>query len=574
MILSEPFTVMTSPRANATFEAGEPIVLEARHLPPEIGSIAGVRFFAGTNEIASLTNAPFSFVWTNAAPGEYLLRAIADDTFRRPFRSEYVPIFVQGAGPPVNDNFTNRLSLSGLVARGSKPAVGATLQSGEPRPAPGYGGRTLWWSWTAYDGSPVTISAKNSSAAETSVAVYIGDSIDRLLFVTKGVPEANFFPEAGRTYAIAVEPKNSAELVTLDIAAGDVRVEEVSPNPRVGEPALLTLRGSAARSITNVQVFAGADLIAITDRAPVTLTNEFTKNGFFNLVAIATDARGIRTISAPFLIAVRPANDALSDATELNGFTANADFSSEAATSESFDPVSFGESSHSIWYSWKAPADGFCRLRVGRRTGALGAYLLRSDLSPPTLETMNLTSGAESGELEFVASAGSTYHFLLGAEFSESGRLTLQLRPLNDAFTHRAHVNGYLTEQVFRPINGRLETNEPAIPNLAFTNRSSAWWSWTAPATGVARIDTVPSNAPVALSVFTGTDLTELALLGQSSQAGFLEFQAEEGNVYHIRAIGRAEVKLRGKHSDHAPRRAAGSTGEQPAFPNSCSCAT
>src|SRR6185369_283600 len=48
---------------------------------------------------------------------------------------------------PVNDDFTNRIPLTGtnLVIRGSN--VGATFEADEPYFGPGT--NTVWWSWTA-----------------------------------------------------------------------------------------------------------------------------------------------------------------------------------------------------------------------------------------------------------------------------------------------------------------------------------------------------------------------------------------------------------------------------------------
>jgi hypothetical protein len=222
-----------------------------------------------------------------------------------------VPIFVRAAGPPQNDDFAQRLKLTGTILHMTKPAGQATLEPEEPRPQPGYGGQTLWWSWTAYDHSPVTVSAQNSSSTETSVAVYRGQSIDKLFLVSQGIPQTRFVPEAGITYAIVVEQKNRAEFVTLDIAVADTRIERISPTlPRAGEPVALTLAQST-RSITNVQLLAAEQLIAMTNRAPTNLNYRFATNGFFDLVTVSRDARGIETVSAPFRISVRPANDSL-----------------------------------------------------------------------------------------------------------------------------------------------------------------------------------------------------------------------------------------------------------------------
>lgn len=548
MIQAEPSAQLISPAPSTSFDLGEPITLEARHRPAEIGSIARIRFLDGQNEIAIVTNAPFLFVWTNATPGEHNLRAIADDTFRRPFRSQSVPIFVNVAGPPSNDNFTNRLLLSGNVVRSIKPSAAATLES-EPRPAFDYSGRTLWWSWTAWDDSPVTISAQNSSAPDTSVAVYHGDSFEALARVTRGISHVQFTPVAGQTYNIVLEPKDLADLVTLDIATADVRVQRVMPAlVRAGDSVAVNVTGSSTRSITNAQLFADTQLIGSTDSAPATLTHNFATNGFINLFVEATDSRSIQTLSEPFRVRVRPRNDALKDAAPLAGVSTNTTFSSEAATSEPLDPVTFATNAHSIWYRWDAPGDGVCRLTVPDREpgSALGVYVLRNDNVPSSLEPITVKTNTGTDFLEFIASAGTTYHFLVAADHPETGSLTLDLRPiirpLNDAFAHRAHLQGQSAQAIFRLTDGTLEPSEPAIPNLGLFNPASAWWSWTAPATGDARLEVSDPTGRVALAVFSGATSSALTLLQQVAETSFLEFPVTEGNVYHFRVLGPADL--------------------------------
>ncbi len=419
MIAAEPSAQLISPKPRATFDLNEPIFLEARHRPAEIGSIARVRFLNGTNEIASLTNAPYTVVWTNAPPGEHRLRAIAEDTFRRPFRSEAVDVIVRPAGSPPNDNFAQRLSLFGLAARSIKPATNATSEPGEPQPLPGYQGQTLWWSWTAYDRTPVTISAQNSSAADVSVAVFRGGAITNLVLVTNGVPQVRFVPEEGITYAIALEPRTSADYLALDIAAADVRVQTVRPPiARAGDIAEIVLTPSSARAITNVQIFAGTELLGSTNSSASSILVRLNASGIFNIAVVATDTRGIQTISVPYRFVVRP---------------------------------------------------------------------------------------------------------------------------INDSFAHRGHLPGYDNEEVFHVGGGTTETAEPALPNLGAANLSSEWWSWTAPATGKARVDVRPDSQGIAIEVFAGTNLTGLTLVQQSTNGSPLEFIAQENEVYHLRVTGGAD---------------------------------
>jgi hypothetical protein len=540
VIRAEPSVQLIHPQSRRTFDLNEPIRLEGRHRPPEIGAIARMRFFDGSQEIGVVTNAPYALLWNNATPGEHSLRAIAEDTFRRPFRSEFVTIFVRSAGPPENDNFAQRLPISGLVLQSTKPATAATAEPGEPRPAENYSGKTLWWSWTAYNRTPVTISAQNSAITDTSVAVFRGDALANLVFITNGIAAVRFIPEAGVTYAIALEPRTNADFVSLDIAVADVRVQRVSPSvPHAGERTVVTLTGSTLRSVTNVQLFAGTRLLANINGAPQTFGVQFSTNGSQSLVVVATDARGIQTTSTPFSVVVRPANDSLSGAVPVTGFRSTARFSSVAATTEALDPVRFEGDTRSVWYAWKAPADGIATVTTPNRQGAtaLGAFVVRTN-GTVFLESAAAASGSSVGAIEFYARGGTTYHLLIAADHEETGMLSVSLRPANDAFQHRGEPTGYSAERTFHLAGGGLEPNEPAIPNLTFTNLSSAWWSWIAPASGTAHIETSSPTGRVALTVFSGTNLNSLSVVSQNEGAATLEAEVTEGKTYHIRLIG------------------------------------
>jgi len=220
-----PGAEILSPRPFEMFDFGEPIVLRARHKTPEIGSITKMRFMRGTQEIASVTNAPYEFLWTNAPAGEHNIRAIAEDSFRRPFRSDIFTITVRQPGAPDNDLFARRVPLYGLNLRRIKPSASATVEPNEPglrltNPA----GATLWWTWTAYDATPVTISAQNSSASGASVSVFTGTNLTSLNPIAQALPSVRFTPQPGVTYAISVDPTTRGDLVVLDIKTGDLPI--------------------------------------------------------------------------------------------------------------------------------------------------------------------------------------------------------------------------------------------------------------------------------------------------------------------------------------------------------------
>lgn len=416
LVPASPMTELLSPKPFELFDVGEPIMLRARHLPPGIGQITIVRFFRGNQEIGADTNAPYEFTWTNAPPGEHNLRAVAQDSFRRPFRSSITTVNVRPNGAPENDLFARRINLDGLYLRRIKPSTSASVEIGEPilRAQSAADGATLWWSWTAYDDSPVTISAQNSSSPGAQVAVFLGSSLATLELVASGSPHARFQPQAGVTYAISVDPAARGDQIVLDLATADVRINSASPNVlKPGQAVTLSLTGSNLRHVTNVNLYAASEFIGRSTVAPATLTTAVRTNGYLDLVAVAADQFGIETVSPPLRVTVRPRND---------------------------------------------------------------------------------------------------------------------------SFPERSSIAGNQFSVTFSPLAGSFEASEPFLPDLGSLQLGSTWWSWTAPNTGPAHLQLGSGSAGI-LAVFTGSTFADLRLVGQSTEAGTIRFDARAGRTYHIRVV-------------------------------------
>ena len=73
-----PAIAITNPIANVSFAKFTNILIEAQTSDLN-GTVTNVAFFEGTNLIATVSSAPFSFLWTNVAPGSYVLTAQATD---------------------------------------------------------------------------------------------------------------------------------------------------------------------------------------------------------------------------------------------------------------------------------------------------------------------------------------------------------------------------------------------------------------------------------------------------------------------------------------------------------------
>src|SRR6266567_9506169 len=68
-----------------------------------------------------------------------------------------------GAAGPANDNFSNRITLTGTNVAITGSNVGATREMGEPAHAGNPGGQSVWWSWTAPTNGEVVINTDDST---------------------------------------------------------------------------------------------------------------------------------------------------------------------------------------------------------------------------------------------------------------------------------------------------------------------------------------------------------------------------------------------------------------------------
>jgi glucose/arabinose dehydrogenase len=94
-----PSVTITSPASGATFQSGATIQINASALDSD-GAISKVEFFQGTNRLGEDTTNPYSFAWSNVAPGNYSLTAKATDNQGATTISTGVNIIVQSSAPP------------------------------------------------------------------------------------------------------------------------------------------------------------------------------------------------------------------------------------------------------------------------------------------------------------------------------------------------------------------------------------------------------------------------------------------------------------------------------------------
>ena len=80
---------------------------------------------------------------------------------------------------PANDNFADRILLSGASGRATGTNVSATRQSGEPDHAGNRASRSVWWKWVAPSDGTATFDTAGS-AFDTIISISTGQSLTGL----------------------------------------------------------------------------------------------------------------------------------------------------------------------------------------------------------------------------------------------------------------------------------------------------------------------------------------------------------------------------------------------------------
>jgi subtilisin family serine protease len=130
--------------------------------------------------------------------------------------------------PPPNDQFANRMVLSGSSVTTLGNNVNATKEAGEPLHAGNSGGKSVWWTWTAPNSGPVAVTTAGSSF-DTTLGVYTGTVVSGLTLVagdddSGGWPASavSFNAKVGTAYQIAVDGFDDG--FPFGAAEGDIRL--------------------------------------------------------------------------------------------------------------------------------------------------------------------------------------------------------------------------------------------------------------------------------------------------------------------------------------------------------------
>ena len=493
---------------------------------------------------------------------------------------------------PANDFFTNRFTLSGAAASTSAYNYGATRETGEPNHAGYTGGKSVWWTWTAPTNGQVTVTITNSSFYAL-LGVYRGSSVASLTNIASGQGNngsATFKVVGGAAYQIAVDGYSGVtgtfalslnfspvqpndfftNRLTLTGTAISTSAYTFGATKETGEPYHAGYSGGQSVWWTWTAPTNGLVILNITNSSNSTLVGVYTGStvsglnpvannyGYDNVVsfsAIAGTSYQIAvdcsyslgasfTLSLNFLAA--PANDLFADRFTLSGTAVATSGSNNSAGSEPGEPNHAGYfGGHSVWWTWTAPTDGVVVLNTTNNSfqTALAVYT-GSNVSALSLVAANAYYSGYSSLLTFNAVAGNVYQIAVATTYGLGGPFDLNLnyRPGNDIFTNRYALSGSRTT-----VTGSnfLATKEPSEPNHAGNfGGKSVWWTWMALTNALVTVDTIGSSFDTLLAIYTGTNVSGLALVASDDENGatntsLVAFSVVAGATYQIAVDGR-----------------------------------
>jgi Ca2+-binding RTX toxin-like protein len=243
---------------------------------------------------------------------------------------------------------------------------------------------------------------------------------------------------------------------------------------------------------------------------------ETRKRGYLGRRLVALLTLSLAAMLWPAAASAAPANDDFANAQVITGPIGRVIGSNVAATKELGEPDhADNPGGHSIWCSWTAPADGAVVFTTaGSSFDTLLAAYTGAAVNALTPVAAN-DDGAQVGPrslISFPVSESVTYQIAVDGFSGKVGSVNLRWHPAptNDNFANAEPLPN--TSSGTAGGDNVRATAEPGEPHPG----NSIWFSWTAPADGTYKFDTVHSNLDTVLAVYTGSSLESLDLVGQN----------------------------------------------------------
>jgi fibronectin type 3 domain-containing protein len=267
---------ITTPTNNTVFPAPANIPISAAVVDED--GVSQVQFFQGTNILATFTEEPYSFTWSNAPAGAYTLTAVATDDYGLTITSSVVNVEVDDwAVVTLTNPVNNARILAGtnltLAASASEPGASIALVQF-------FAGTNLLGGAT---NAPFSLIWTNVPAGAFALSAQATDN-------------------NGLTSTSAV----------VNLMAVGIAITNPVNNTVMASPATESISAAVTDNagILLVQYFQGTNSLGSATSAPYALNWANVPAGVYSVTATATDAGGFVFTSSPITVIVdtNPAN--------------------------------------------------------------------------------------------------------------------------------------------------------------------------------------------------------------------------------------------------------------------------
>jgi hypothetical protein len=514
---------------------------------------------------------------------------------------------------PANDDFAAAEELTGSSDTAIGDNIGATGEQGDPNPG-GSDANSVWYSWTAPAGGRATLEFTGNDFGGL-FGVYTGDAVDSLTKVG-GEVWGNWLPISfratkGTTYRIAVygydaiyrgefafkldltSPPPNDDLANALELTGSSDAADGTTAGGTREPGEPSKYNAYAHASTWYRWTAPADGRVVIDSfgsAITTTLAAYSGSSVDALTPLAGQNGGSPEYNAKtdflakagetYYISVdgympndtgayklaleenpTPPNDDLANAERLTGSVAAATGTTVGAGHEAneFCCLANVTGDGSIWYRWRAPADGVVTVDTAGSNFNTGLAALTgpgTSVDGLTRVTQNddapSPAGTKQSEIQFGATAGTVYWLIVdGDHWSRPslGNVQLHLRqgtaPANDDFANATTLTGDTTWASGSNAGATAEPGEPQ--HAGKPGGASVWYRWTATDDGPATVTTTGSRFDTLLGIYTGDAVGSLAQVaanddGPDGLTSSVTFDATAGTTYWIAVDGQGDA--------------------------------
>jgi len=272
--------------------------------------------------------------------------------------------------PPVNDNFSDAITLTGYDLSVTSWNMWATSEPGEPAHQGHPASNSTWWRWVAPENGRAQIRSLEG-LDPIYVGIYTGSALTNLVpvavdsgSITIWTPDLSSFyattyifrAAAGETYYLAADT-SSPNTFSLELAFGNLELIQptILTNLTPSQPVILEYAAVDTNvAIATLQAFAGTNQLSLLTNNPYQFIYIPEREGTVPVWAIGTNTAGQTLLSLTNDLTFKPFNDNFADATVIsNDFPGSflTDIHLARFEPDEPDPVP-GTLHHTVWWKW------------------------------------------------------------------------------------------------------------------------------------------------------------------------------------------------------------------------------